>query len=131
MDPSTFQAHVAYSAGMPKTKGVVTGAGAIVELLKVAGPIQEEDGKLVAATHETPTSPSTLSAALGESVGVSDRPSIRVGQRVSRVSPPRTPPSVSIQLQIQCAPADLEVLAPRLRELLRELSTAEDDPTAN
>src|ERR687898_3321621 len=44
----TVQAYVAHAAGQPRNKPVMTGAGAIVEILKIAGLLREEAGELVA-----------------------------------------------------------------------------------
>src|ERR1035441_6897495 len=52
MDESSLDAHVAYSAGQPKTPRTLPGAGTVVEILKVAGVLREEGGNLVAATPE-------------------------------------------------------------------------------
>src|SRR3712207_5906004 len=44
----TVQAYIAHAAGQPRNKPVMTGAGAIVEILKTAGLLREEAGELVA-----------------------------------------------------------------------------------
>src|SRR5919205_3419830 len=48
----TVQAYVAHAAGQPRNKPVMTGAGAIVEILKAAGLLREEAGELVATFDE-------------------------------------------------------------------------------
>src|ERR687886_2979023 len=48
----TVQAYVAHAAGQPRNKPVMTGAGAIVEILKTAGLLREEAGELVAIFSE-------------------------------------------------------------------------------
>src|ERR671917_352640 len=50
----TVQAYVAHAAGQPRNKPVMTGAGAIVEILKTAGLLREEAGELVATFDEEP-----------------------------------------------------------------------------
>src|SRR3712207_1902288 len=44
----TVQAYIAHAAGQPRNKPVMTGAGAIVEILKTAGLLREEAEELVA-----------------------------------------------------------------------------------
>lgn len=107
----------------------MTGAAAVVDILKASGLMKEEDGKLVAATD----------ALLGESSGVdvgsrnevTDQVALRLGESatVVRGGVPRRAPDlapagmhVSIQIQIQCNAAEIEQLGPRLRQLLEELS---------
>ena len=48
MEDSALKSHIAYSAGEPKSTFVMAGAGAVVEILKIAGLVKEQDGKLVA-----------------------------------------------------------------------------------
>jgi hypothetical protein len=48
----TVQAYIAHAAGQPRNKPVMTGAGAIVEILKAAGLLREEAGELVATFDE-------------------------------------------------------------------------------
>ncbi len=50
----TLQAYVAHAARQPRNKPVMTGAGAIVEILKAAGLLKEEAGELVAVFEEEP-----------------------------------------------------------------------------
>src|ERR671917_1941915 len=53
----TVQAYIAHAAGQPRNKPVMTGAGAIIEILKSAGLLQEEAGELVATFDEAPEPP--------------------------------------------------------------------------
>jgi hypothetical protein len=111
----TVQAYVAHAAGQPRNKPVMTGTGAIVEILKIAGLLREEAGELVATfdgeldavedivTEELSTEEKAdplLSATVESSEG----------------------PAVKIHLHVQCTADDLEDLAPRISALLRELS---------
>jgi predicted component of type VI protein secretion system len=116
----TVQAYIAHAAGQPRNKPVMNGAGAIVEILKAAGMLREEAGELVATFDEQPKdtpqengqlaktpaeSPAVISATVGESV------------------PTGMQPAVSIHVQVRCTADEIEELAPRLKALVRELST--------
>jgi hypothetical protein len=116
----TVQAYIAHAAGQPRNKPVMNGAGAIVEILKAAGMLREEAGELVAIFDEQPkdiapgngsntpkTGQSVVSATIGEAVTAD------VGMR----------PTVSIHVQVRCTADEIEDLAPRLKALVRELST--------
>src|SRR5919112_2989131 len=48
----TVQAYIAHAAGQPRNKPVMTGAGAIIEILKASGMLKEEAGELVATFVE-------------------------------------------------------------------------------
>lgn len=125
MDRPTLQAHIVYSAGRSKTTTVLAGAVAVIDVLRAAELLMEDNGKFVAAPDsgrqpfeafemEPPTPPA------------------------SQPSPP-TPThvlptegagvSVQIQLQLQCTPDDLDALAPKLRQLIHSLTAPPEQPS--
>jgi hypothetical protein len=109
----TVQAYIAHAAGQPRNKPVMNGAGAIVEILKAAGLLREEAGELVATFDEQQRDPES---GTGEAV-VSATVDVPAGTLAG------TRPSVSIHVQVRCTADEIEDLAPRLKALLRELST--------
>ncbi len=115
----TVQAYIAHAAGQPRNKPVMNGAGAIVELLKAAGLLREEAGELVATFDEPPTEngPSTTPEAGQTVISASINDAVPSGTDV------RIRPAVSIHVQVRCTADEIEDLAPRLKALLRELST--------
>ena len=111
----TVQAYIAHAAGQPRNKPVMNGAGAIIEILKASGMLREEAGELVATFDERP-----------EDVALEDAPaqvSDTIDAVVTMGEAAGTSPTVSIQLQVRCTPDEIDDLAPRLKALLRELST--------
>ena len=107
---STVQAYIAHAAGQPRNKPVMTGAGAIIEILKVADLLREHDGEIVATVDkEFEEKTSTTSPDMP------DPSEITVSTDVNG-SPP-----LNIHLHVQCTPDELEDLAPRLKTLIREL----------
>jgi hypothetical protein len=113
----TVQAYIAHAAGQPRNKPVMNGAGAIVEILKSAGMLKEEAGELIATFDEQQGDPEDGQApGTGEAV-VSATVDGAVG------APVGTRPTVSIHVQVRCTADEIEDLAPRLKALLRELST--------
>ncbi len=118
METVTLQGHIAYSAGEPKTAAVSAGAGAVVEILKVAGLLNEQDGKLVAL--EVPTSqPRQQAPPVAE--GGAPKVTYQVAEHVIPAKG-AAPVGISIQIQIQCSASEIQDLGPKLRALLRELS---------
>ena len=122
----TVQAYIAHAAGQPRNKPVMNGAGAIIEILKASGMLKEEAGELVATFDEQPEdtlpedgSPAqileprepALTATVSEATGVPVD------------APAGTSPTISIHVQVRCTADEIEDLAPRLKALLRELST--------
>jgi hypothetical protein len=120
MEDSALKSHIAYSAGEPKSTFVMAGAGAVVEILKVAGLVKEQDDKLIAEPSALP------GISFGSLRGITKEPEKTVlspaAATTSAVLAPQ--PSnlgVSIQIQIQCTAEEISGLAPRLRALLKEL----------
>jgi hypothetical protein len=113
----TVQAYVAHAAGQPRNKPVMTGAGAIVEILKAAGLLREEAGELV-ATFDGELDPvetiamDELSAETREEEDPVVSATVEAGEGAA----------VKIHLHVQCTADEIEDLAPRLKTLLRELS---------
>ena len=112
---STVQAYIAHAAGQPRNKPVMTGAGAIIEILKVADLLREQDGEIVATVDEEFEEKTSTTGP-----GMPDPSEVTVSTNGPDGS------AVSIHLHVQCTPDEIEDLAPRLKSLLRELRA--DDP---
>ena len=115
----TVQAYVAHAAGQPRNKPVMTGAGAIVEILKTAGLLREEAGELV-ATFDGELEPEDVNYAVDEFS--TETPEEHEEPLVSTTVEAGDGPAVKIHLHVQCTADEIEDLAPRLKTLLRELS---------
>lgn len=114
----TVQAYIAHAAGQPRNKPVMTGAGAIVEILKTAGLLQEEAGELVATFDEPPEPPEPAPPE-----GPEERPA-EVSATVEALpsAPAGTAPTVTIHVQVRCTADEIEDLGPRLKALIAHLS---------
>ena len=115
----TVQAYVAHAAGQPRNKPVMTGAGAIVEILKTAGLLREEAGELV-ATFDGELKPEDVIYAVDEFS--TETPEEHEEPLVSTSVEAGDGPAVKIYLHVQCTADEIEDLAPRLKTLLRALS---------
>ena len=144
MSYATVQAYVAHSAGQPRNKPVMTGSGAIIEILKVANLLEEDAGELsptfdedlekaeppempeqeysdapepegstldppVVEAHSEPTTDTVVETAIAAGIETEDGP------------------KVNIHLHIQCTANEIDDLAPRLKALIRELSSTNGD----
>lgn len=118
----TVQAYIAHAAGQPRNKPVMNGAGAIIEILKAAGMLKEEAGELVATFDEQPEN---LASEDGSPAETSETGESVVSATVGEVAPSGAGahPTVSIHVQVRCTADEIEDLAPKLKALLRELST--------
>ena len=115
----TVQAYIAHAAGQPRNNPVMTGAGAIVEILKTAGLLRDEAGELVATFDEwpEPEEPSPPEETPKD-------PSAEVSATVEAL--PSTPagpaPAVTIHVQVRCTADEIEDLGPKLKTLIAQLS---------
>jgi predicted component of type VI protein secretion system len=116
----TVQAYIAHAAGQPRNKPVMNGAGAIVEILKAAGMLREEAGELVATFDEQPKDTPQENGQLAKTPAES--PPV-ISATVGEPVPTGMQPAVSIHVQVRCTADEIEELAPRLKALVRELST--------
>jgi hypothetical protein len=118
----TVQAYIAHAAGQPRNKPVMNGAGAIVEILKAAGMLREEAGELVATFDEHPKD---VLRENGSPAKTSEADTSVISATVGEAPPADagTRPTVSIHVQVRCTADEIEDLAPRLKALVRELST--------
>ena len=122
----TVQAYIAHAAGQPRNNPVMTGAGAIVEILKTAGLLREEAGELVATFDEWPEQEEPTPPE--EPEGTPEEPPTESSAEVSasvQALPP-TPagaaPAVTIHVQVRCTADEIEDLGPKLKALIAELS---------
>lgn len=115
MDESSLRAHIAYSAGLSKSQSTMTGTGTVLEVLRRAGVIVEQDGKLVSATPAT------------AGTGAQDGPTIEtasdpvVYQQTIRPNVRASGVTVQIEVRVDCKPDDLDGLGGRLKKLLDDI----------
>ncbi len=107
----TVQAYIAHAAGQPRNNPVMTGAGAIIDLLKVADLLKERNGEIVATVDEEFEEKTSSTGP-----GMPDPTEISISTNGAES------PSVNIHVHVQCTPGEIEDLAPRLKALLKELS---------
>ena len=107
----TIQAYIAHAAGQPRNNPVMTGAGAIIDILKVADLLTERNGEIVATVDEEFEEKTSSTGP-----GMPDPTEISISANGSES------PSVNIHVHVQCTPDEIEDLAPRLKALLKELS---------
>jgi hypothetical protein len=133
MEASSLQSHIAYSAGLNKTSGVMTGTRTVIDMMMLAGVLREIDGKIQVALIEprgvsSPSDPDAMEASREERiVGSVLVPS----QSYSPTRPPRTRPgsheqapdiTINIEVRIQCTPAEVDGLGTKLRGLLDDIA---------
>lgn len=115
----TVQAYIAHAAGQPRNNPVMTGAGAIVEILKAADLLREEAGELVATFDEWPEAEEPAPPEVAE-----EQPT-EISATVEALphAPAGLTPAVTIHIQVRCTADEIEDLAPKLKALIAELSS--------
>jgi hypothetical protein len=127
MDESSLEAHVAYSAGQPKTPQTLTGAGTIVEILKVAGLLKDEGGNLVAVTPESPPS-----SELDDLTYIQPQNLLSHSVIVPYGGEHKLPTGVQLRIdvKIQCTPQELDGLGEKLRQVVEDFNRQEPKQAA-
>lgn len=117
MSYETVQAYVAHSAGQPRNKPVMTGSGAIIEILKVANLLKEEAGEMIPTFDED-----FETNGSSEGLDPSDVAETPTDTSIITSVEMEDGPRVNIHLHIQCTASEIEDLAPRLKALIQDLS---------
>jgi hypothetical protein len=123
MEASSLEAHIAYSAGEAKSSQVMTGARAVIDILRAAGVVKQQDGQLVSAESHVQTT----------------KPESDLDGSTTRIAAPTAPadtgvlhahgagPTIHINLRIDAKPSELEGLGAKIRKLLHELGAHNAD----
>lgn len=123
MDEATLTSHIAYSAGQPKKPQFMTGARTIIDILRGAELIVEQDGKFTVTDSEA------------YNAGTSDKDESRPPKSAIAATEPVVLPLISdkssaatsaavninIEIKVSCALEDLEILGIKLRKLVSEI----------
>ena len=122
MDTPTLQAHIAYSAGQPKNALTSTGAATVINILKIAELVREDNDRVLPSdlAREQPKTPQR--APSSTPLPGDDKLIFQTSLDLPG-SPPVAVP-VQIQLQISCRPEDLDAMGEKLRKLLSDLHGA-------
>jgi hypothetical protein len=125
MESTALESHVAYSAGETKSGPVMTGARAVIDILRAAGVVREHEGQLVARESETEVRQKEVTQpSLGSPEGVATS-NLATGSFTIPVAQ-SSGISLHIELRIDAKPSELDGLGPKIRKLLSELNSTED-----
>lgn len=125
MDAATLQGHIAYSAGEPRTQRTMTGANAVIDVLRAAGLVKEEDGRITAT--ELPEQPPTDAEEWPSEPGLR---SSGIALPPTVLQPPGGSVSVHIEIRVEVKPGELEGLGAKLRKVVEEFSGRASDQSA-
>ena len=115
MDRSNLLNHVIYSSGLKDNKQSRTGAGAMIEILKVAEILSETDGKLTVNDENTVETP-VKSTVVATENSINEPQTIR--QSINR----SIDSGVTININIDCSVNDIDELGDKIKSLIEKLS---------
>jgi hypothetical protein len=139
MDDGALKSHIAYSAGQSKSQSVMTGTGAILELLRRAKLIEEHEGKYIAspqahvpATVSGPTEASSSGASAGSALVVGsqtareqgDEPPYRFNRKVDASG---FTLNINVEISVACHVDELSSVGAKLRELVKEFERSPEN----
>ncbi|HET7478009.1 MAG TPA: hypothetical protein VFJ72_00695 [Rubrobacteraceae bacterium] len=122
----TVQAYIAHAAGQPRNKPVMSGAGALIEILKAANLLKEEAGELVATFDEDLKDelPEPEEEATPEERPAKETVSAVVaGEDIEATGEEGGGAKVQVHLHISCTADEIEDLGPKLKALIQDLSS--------
>lgn len=115
MDRTSLLNHIIYSSGLKDNKQNRAGAGAMIEILKVAEILSETDGKLTVNDDHT-VETSVKSTAVATEISVNEPQTIRQSINHSIDS------GVTINININCSANDIDELGDKIKSLIEKLS---------
>jgi hypothetical protein len=118
MDRTNFINHIIYSSGLKDSKDSRAGAGAIIEILKNVGILDETDGKLTVCDEIAEASPKEAST----SQSVVTAPETSSGDSSSKLKTIKTRGGITINININCTAEDLDTLGEKVKNLLDQIS---------
>jgi pyruvate/2-oxoglutarate dehydrogenase complex dihydrolipoamide acyltransferase (E2) component len=100
----------------------MTGAGAIVEILKTAGLLRDEAGELVATFDEWPEQEEPTPPEEPEETPQEPPAEFSATVEALPPTPAGAAPAVTIHVQVRCTADEIEDLGPKLKTLIAQLS---------
>ena len=117
MDKSSFLNHIVYSSGQKDNKQNRAGAGALIEVFKNVGLIEDNDGKLTIIESEHSHTESSEEAKITQAVSVLKKP-----QKIRNEISIGSNCGVVINVNINCSPDNIDTLGIKIKNLIQELS---------
>lgn len=117
MDRTSFLNHIIYSSGQKDNKPNRTGAGAIIDILKSIGILNETDGKLTVSEITISENNENQSNTEAQTV-----PTQSIGSNPLPAATLVQGNGVTININISCSVSEIDELSEKIRKLLKEIS---------
>lgn len=119
MDRGSFLNHIVYSSGLKDTKQNRTGAGAIIDIMKDVGILNETDGKLTVSDDMISSESDSPVSTQGK-----EKEDVKSATAISTVVPASITSghSIVININIDCNVNEIDVLSDKIKELLKNIN---------
>lgn len=115
MEKSSFINHILYSSGSSNNNNTRAGASTIVEIYKVAGLVEENDGKIIALDEESRDVTDYTDVAANKEQNSETSQSVRATQVYSDKK-------IIININIDAKVENLDVLSDKLKNLIENIN---------
>ncbi len=122
MDRSSLESHIAYTAGEQKSKEVMTGSRAVIDILEIAGYLEENNGKISHSNILT----NQDSASIVKANNLSDNTPKRKVSEEGKIINPKNEYHINIQIQIIVKPEEITQIGKSIKRMLKDLSDEEE-----
>lgn len=119
MDKASLEGHIAYSAGLPKTPPIMTGARTVIDILRAAQLLVDDNDRLVPVaidTRDERREPSDFPAG-GDATR--ERPDIRHTESMTVASGSGV--MIRVDIRVSATVADLDGLGKKIRAMLADI----------
>lgn len=125
MDESSLRSHIAFSAGATKSNYTTTGTSTIIEFMKRAGHIRDEDGKIVVASPSDGRRPQETEQPAEQPTS---NVSFKAPNTFTLTSPSNAHPAIgiTINIEVKCGVEELDDLGIKLRQILEDFAASKD-----
>lgn len=126
MDQQTLESHIAYSAGQPKKAQFMTGARTVIEILRAAELIRDQDGKYLVESFASDEGERAAAWSVGTSVVSKSLPVSTFAQGAATIRQ-EADYAIAININISCTSDELDGLGSKIKALISELKDAKTD----
>jgi len=123
MDDSTFQSHIAYSAGQPKKPQFMTGAKTIIDILRASELIKESDGKFIVSKSDGLEGVTNTERVSSNKESALINSPVPLVQRSVEIQSPSTQIKININITVDCSVNELDDLGGKLNKVIRQINS--------
>ena len=121
MDIQSLKSHIAYSSGQKSNNYVKVGSNTIIEILKLARLVDEEDGKIISISNDEKNDTNVTNKEIKQEINDSNK-LIKQEFRLSSVPGIGSQLAINIDIKLDIKVEDLDELGTKLNKLISDLN---------